>query len=82
LSAIVRWARMVSVQSWDGLDEALGDPRLVDGFDASLRLLGEGPVLDLAYQLTDSGELDQLLAMEVSQALAALWPRLEALTPK
>jgi hypothetical protein len=53
----------------------------VDGFDARLRALGEGPVLDLAYQLADGGELDRLLPLEVGQALAVLWPRLRALTP-
>jgi tRNA(Arg) A34 adenosine deaminase TadA len=59
----------------------LGDPRRDDGFDASLRSLGEGPVLDLAYQVDDSGELSRLLAADVSQAFAALRPRLSALAP-
>ncbi len=45
------------------------------------RALGEGPVLDLAYELEDSGELENLLAMDVSQALAAVWPRLRPLVP-
>lgn len=57
----------------------LGNPRLDDGFDAELRSLGEGPVLDLAYEIEDSGELNDLFAMEVDQALAALWPRLQPL---
>ena len=57
----------------------LGNPRLVDGFDGALRALGEGPVLDLAYALEDSGELEDLLALDVSQAFAALWPRLQEL---
>lgn len=56
-----------------------GNPRLVDGFDSELRGLGEGPVLDLAYELEDRGELDRLLTMEVDQALAAVWPRLQPL---
>ncbi len=58
----------------------LGNPRLVNGFDGALRALGEGPVLDLAYELEDGGELENLLAMDVSQALAAVWPRLQALS--
>lgn len=58
----------------------VGNPRLVDGFDGTLRALGEGPVLDLAYALEDSGELENLLALEVNRALAALWPRLAGLS--
>jgi tRNA(Arg) A34 adenosine deaminase TadA len=59
----------------------LGNPRLSDqGFEATLRAMGEGPVLDLAYQVEDGGELQGLMALEVDQALAALWPRLQALT--
>jgi hypothetical protein len=54
-----------------------GNPRLVDGFDRELRALGEGQVLDFAYELEDSGELDHLLTMEVDRALAAVWPRLQ-----
>jgi hypothetical protein len=57
----------------------MGNPRLVDGFDGALRALGEGPVLDAAYELEDGGELDRLMAMEVDQALAAVWPRLQGL---
>jgi tRNA(Arg) A34 adenosine deaminase TadA len=57
----------------------LGNPRLVNGFDGTLRALGEGPVLDLAYELEDCGELERLLTMEVSEALAAVWPRLQPL---
>jgi tRNA(Arg) A34 adenosine deaminase TadA len=58
----------------------LGNPRLVPGFDRELRALGEGPVLDLAYQLEDGSELDRLTVLEVDQALAEVWPRLRALT--
>jgi tRNA(Arg) A34 adenosine deaminase TadA len=58
----------------------LGNPRRVDGFDGTLRGLGEGPVLDLAYELDDVGELASLLTMEVNQAFAAVWPRLQSLT--
>jgi hypothetical protein len=57
----------------------LGSPRLVPGFDRELRALGEGPVLDLAYQLEDGGELGRLTSLEVDQALAELWPRLQGL---
>jgi tRNA(Arg) A34 adenosine deaminase TadA len=57
----------------------IGNPRLVGGFDGELRKLGEGPVLDLAYELEDGGELQRLLATDVEQALAAVWPRLKAL---
>ena len=58
----------------------LGNPRLsTDGFEAALLAVGEAPVLDLAYQIEDSGELRRLMAMEVDQAIAALWPRLQAL---
>jgi tRNA(Arg) A34 adenosine deaminase TadA len=56
-----------------------GNPRLVGGFDGQLRALGEGPVLDFAYDLEDRGELDRLLPMEVDQVLAAVWPRLTRL---
>ena len=59
----------------------LGDPRLSDhGFEAALVAMGEGPVLDLAYELEDGGELRDLMPLEVDQALAAIWPRLQALT--
>jgi hypothetical protein len=34
-------------------------------------------VLDFAYELEDSGELDHLLTMEVDRALGAVWPRLQ-----
>src|SRR6185437_12591894 len=58
----------------------LGNPRLVDGFDGTLRALGEGPVLDFAYELEDGGVLDNLLGMEVNEAIAEVWPRLQALS--
>ncbi|HEY6495506.1 MAG TPA: nucleoside deaminase [Trebonia sp.] len=57
----------------------LGNPRLAEGFDPALRKLGEGPVLDLAYELEDSAELDRLIRLEVDQALTAVWPRLQTL---
>ena len=59
----------------------LGNPRLGDeGFEATLRAMGEGPVLDLTYQIEDDGELQCLMPMEVDQVLAAIWPRLQTLT--
>jgi tRNA(Arg) A34 adenosine deaminase TadA/ribosomal protein S18 acetylase RimI-like enzyme len=57
----------------------LGNPRLVDGFHEVLRSLGEGPVLDAAFALEDSGELDSLLTVQVDQVLAAVWPDLSRL---
>lgn len=57
-----------------------GNPRLVNGFENVLRALGEGRVLDLAFELEDGHGLDSLTAMEVDQALALLWPRLAELT--
>lgn len=58
----------------------LGNPRLGgQGFEAALRAMGEGPVLDLAYQIEDSGELQGLMGVDVDQALAAVWPRLQGL---
>ena len=57
----------------------LGNPRLTsDGFQAALLATGEAPLLDLAYQMEDSGELRDLMPLEVDQVLAALWPRLQA----
>lgn len=56
-----------------------GNPRLAgDGFDNALRALGEAPLLDLAYQMEDDGELRHFMDMEVDQVLAAVWPRLQA----
>jgi tRNA(Arg) A34 adenosine deaminase TadA len=59
----------------------LGNPRLSNGFDGVLRALGEGPVLDLAYELEDDGELERLTALEVDQVIASVWSRLRVLTP-
>jgi tRNA(adenine34) deaminase len=57
----------------------LGNPRLVNGFDETLRSLGEGPVLDVAFALEDDGKLDDLLAMNVEDVIAAVWPDLTRL---
>jgi tRNA(adenine34) deaminase len=49
------------------------------GFEAAMRAMGEGPTFDLAHEVHDAGELEELAALEVDAALAYLWPRLEAL---
>jgi len=45
-------------------------------YEEKLRVLGEGPMIDLVYQLRDDGEVERLAAMEVAQGLEYLWPRL------
>lgn len=50
-------------------------------YEEALRELGEGPSVDLARTLAADGELERLKAMEVSEALAYLWPRLTELCP-
>jgi tRNA(Arg) A34 adenosine deaminase TadA len=55
-------------------------PGLVRGPAAEwLRAAGQGPILDLARDLQESGEAHRLAAMEVDQAFGYLWPRLAAL---
>jgi tRNA(adenine34) deaminase len=54
-------------------------PKLTPGFERACRVLGEGPIFDLAHELRDSGEFDRFAAMEVDAALGYLWPRLQAL---
>jgi tRNA(Arg) A34 adenosine deaminase TadA len=53
--------------------------RLWPRHEQALRELGEGPSIDLARRLAEDGELERLAAMEVSEALASLWPRLTEL---
>jgi tRNA(Arg) A34 adenosine deaminase TadA len=48
-------------------------------YEEALRELGEGPSVDLARELEADGELERLREMEVSEALAYLWPRLTEL---
>ena len=48
-------------------------------YEEALRELGEGPSVDLARQLAADGELERLREMEVSEALAYLWPQLTEL---
>jgi len=55
-------------------------PTLSLRFEDVLRTLGEGPMIDLVHEMEDSGEAAALAAMEVSQALGYLWPRLGTLT--
>jgi tRNA(adenine34) deaminase len=55
-------------------------PTLTPGYERALRTLGEGPMTDLVHELEDGGEAGRLPAMEVSEALAYLWPRLQQLT--
>jgi tRNA(Arg) A34 adenosine deaminase TadA len=53
---------------------------LTPRFEEAVRLLGEGPVADLARELEDDRELERLATMEVVDALGYLWPRLQKLT--
>jgi tRNA(Arg) A34 adenosine deaminase TadA len=48
-------------------------------FEARLRALGEGPIIDLAHELQSAGELDRLADLEVNEAISYLWPRLQDL---
>ena len=45
-------------------------------YEEKLRALGEGPMIDLVYQLRDDGKVERLAAMEAAQGLEYLWPRL------
>src|ERR1700733_15076753 len=51
-------------------------PRRSPRFEARLRAVGEGPILDLVDELESTGEKDRLADMEVDEALGYLWPRL------
>jgi tRNA(Arg) A34 adenosine deaminase TadA len=52
---------------------------LPPGYEEALRALGEGPMADFVHDLEDGGEVERLAAMEVNEALAYLWPRLQEL---
>ena len=55
-------------------------PGLVRGPAAEwLRASGEGALLDLALQLQESGEAQQLAGFDVAEAFCCLWPRLRSL---
>jgi tRNA(adenine34) deaminase len=50
------------------------------GYEEALRALGEGPMVDLVYELEGDGEVERLAAMDVVEGLGHLWPRLQELT--
>jgi tRNA(Arg) A34 adenosine deaminase TadA len=54
-------------------------PALTPGYEAALRALGEGAMVDLVRELERGGEVTLLTAMEVDAALGHLWPRLHQL---
>ena len=54
-------------------------PRRSPRFEARLRAVGEGPVIDLVDELESTGETDRLVDMEIDEALGYLWPRLRPL---
>ncbi len=53
---------------------------LPPGYEEALRALGEGPMVDLVHELTGGRELKRLAAMDVTEGLGYLWPRLRELT--
>jgi hypothetical protein len=67
-----------SIGAFATLISRLG-PGLVTGPAAEwLRAAGQGSYLDLARDLQCSGEAQQLAALEVEEAFAYLWPRLQS----
>lgn len=54
-------------------------PGLSPRYEQELRRLGEGPAVDLAYELQDGGAVPRLAALDVRDALGLLWPRLQEL---
>jgi tRNA(Arg) A34 adenosine deaminase TadA len=55
-------------------------PGLGMRYEEAMRLVGQGPTIDLAHHLQDAGEADRLAGMEVNEAIEYLWPRLGELT--
>ena len=53
---------------------------LPPGYEEALRILGEGPMVDLEHKLEGGGEMGHLAAMDVVEGLGYLWPRLRDLT--
>jgi len=53
---------------------------LAPGYEAALRTLGDGPVVDLVRELERDGTVERLAAMDVIEGLGYLWPRLCDLT--
>jgi tRNA(Arg) A34 adenosine deaminase TadA len=50
---------------------------LPPAYEEALRALGEGPMIDLVYELKRGGEVERLAAMDdVIDGLGYLWPRL------
>jgi tRNA(Arg) A34 adenosine deaminase TadA len=49
--------------------------------EETLRAKGDGPIVDLAHELEDSGEVPRLTALEVGEAFGYLRPRLLELVP-
>jgi hypothetical protein len=49
------------------------------GYEEALRALGEGPMVDLVHEL-EGGAAERLAAMDVTEGLGYLWPRLQELT--
>jgi tRNA(Arg) A34 adenosine deaminase TadA len=55
--------------------------RLTPRYEAALRALGEGPMVDLAHDLRRAGEVERLAAMDVADGLGCLWFRLQSIVP-
>ncbi len=53
--------------------------KLTPDFEQAVRAAGEGPVFDVVHELRDGREDNRLAAMDVDEALAYLWPRLQRL---
>jgi len=47
---------------------------LPPGYEEALRILGEGPMVDLVHKLEGGGEMEHLAAMDVVEGLGYLWP--------
>ncbi len=49
------------------------------GYEKGLRALGDGPMVDLVHEIEGGGEVERLAAMDVTEGLGYLWPRLQEL---
>jgi tRNA(Arg) A34 adenosine deaminase TadA len=54
-------------------------PDMPPRYEKAVRALGEGPIVDLAHDLRDSGEAEHVASLEPDEALGYLWPRLQEL---
>jgi tRNA(Arg) A34 adenosine deaminase TadA len=54
-------------------------PHLPPGYEEGLRALGEGPMADLVHEMNRAGEVERLAAMDVTDGLGYLLPRLREL---